>query len=50
LGGVVLMGIEGRSWLIVGCMGVFYGVYFRCSAYIRRIFIVSKSPVFVRLE
>lgn len=40
------MGVEGR----VGCMSDFYGVYFGCSAYIRRLFVVSESSVSVRLE
>ena len=33
--GVVLMGVEGRAWLGVVRRGVFYGVYFECSVYIR---------------
>jgi hypothetical protein len=35
IGGVVLMGVEGRAWLGVVYICVFYGVYFECSAYIR---------------
>jgi len=34
---VVLMGVEVRFWLGDACIGVFYGVYFGCSAYIRRL-------------
>jgi len=48
---VVLMGVEGRAWLGVMCRGVFYGVYFRCSANIRHLsFVFSELPVSVRLE
>jgi hypothetical protein len=34
---VVLMGIETRALLGVGCMSVFYGVYLGSSAHIRRL-------------
>jgi len=39
-----------ESDLGVVCLGVFYGVYFGCSAYIQRLFVVSESLVSVRLE
>jgi hypothetical protein len=44
------MGVEGMAWLGVVCMSVFYGVYFGCSAYIRRLFVISESSVYVRLK
>jgi len=48
---LVLVVVEGRSLLGDVCLGVDYGVYFRCSTYIQRLcFVVSDLPVFVRLQ
>lgn len=44
------MGVEGRAWLGVGCMGVFMVFILGVPAYIRRLFLVFESPVSVRLE
>ena len=36
---VVLLGVEGKSWLDDGCIAS-YGVYFGCSVYTKHLFYV----------
>jgi len=46
LGGWFITGVEGRSWL----GGVYFGVFYGCSAYIRHLcLVVSELPVSVHL-